>query len=237
MSKVINIPWKKRYENIENKIREILDIVDKEVFYTKLSQHDIVIFALAKRVRSNWSAINLLLKYDFSIEILVIFRSVIESTIVFNALIEETEKAYMLLELLSNQNRAKLHKNVIKNETLKQIALLYDFSKVEKSRVMIQQFSELSKKNDDLYDIIYNYISSAVHINLLSIESLLIKTDKDTYALKNNLDINDIEIHYYTLMLCMNVVLEGLSERFKLNLEDKIESIHIELQNMDVKSN
>ena len=155
----------------------------------------IVIFALAKRVRSNWSAINLLLKYDFSIEILVIFRSVIESTIVFNALIEETEKAYMLLELLSNQNKAKLHKNVIKNETLKQIALLYDFSKVEKSRVMIQQFSELSKKNDDLYDIIYNYISSAVHINLLSIESLLIKTDKDTYALKNNLDINDIEIH------------------------------------------
>lgn len=237
MNKVINIPWEIRYENIENKIREILDIVDKEVFYTKLSQHDIVIFALAKRVRSNWSAINLLLKYDFSIEILVIFRSVIESTIVFNALIEETEKAYMLLELLSNQNKAKLHKNVIKNETLKQIALLYDFSKVEKSRVMIQQFSELSKKNDDLYDIIYNYISSAVHINLLSIESLLIKTDKDTYALKNNLDINDIEIHYYTLMLCMNVVLEGLSERFKLNLEDKIESIHIELQNMDVKSN
>lgn len=143
----------------------------------------------------------------------------------------------MKLQLLSEQNKAKLHKNAIQNDTLKQMALLYDFSEVEKSRVMIDQFNKLSKKNGDLYDIVYNYISSEVHINLFSIESFLIRTDDDTYALKNNLDINDIEIHYYALMLCMNVVLEGLNERFKLNLEEEIESIHIELQNMDVKSN
>lgn len=73
MNKVINIPWEIRYENIENKIKEIFDIVDKEVFYTKLSQHDIVILALTKRIRSNWSAITILLKYDFSIEVLMIF--------------------------------------------------------------------------------------------------------------------------------------------------------------------
>lgn len=221
--------WLKNYEDIDKQITLLFDVITSKVSKLKLSHHDIVILALTKRITSNYSAIHLLLKSNYSIEALMIIRAVIESIFVFNGLIEKPKETYELLEKLSNYNKSNLHSKALKNMTLKERASLYDFSKLKKSKVSIKQFNELSSKNDDLYDIAYSYISNEVHINLLSIESFLVKIDDNSYSLKKNFDMKDMEVPYFTFVYCTYLVLEGLNARFALNLDDDISFIYRKL--------
>ena len=220
-----------QYE-LESKITKVITAIAKSVPSKQVNNIDVLIFALHKRVHNNYSAINLLFRNGFFLESLMIIRSIIESTFVFNGLIEKPEETYNKLLKISGFNKKVLRDKALNNQYLKSDAAKFNFENLDSKHISIRELSELSTKNYDLYNIAYKLISDDVHINLLSIESLIVLEDKKIW-LKDNLDISDVEEAYFTLSYCMFMIEQGLNNKYNLGMDDEISEIEKLLEEMN----
>ncbi|MDM8534018.1 DUF5677 domain-containing protein [Clostridiaceae bacterium HSG29] len=217
--------WLIDYKELDSKVSKLFNLVLGKLPSTSADKIDIIIIGLLKRIVNNYNAVNLLFENGMYLESLMIIRSIIEATFIFNGFMEKPAETYDKLLLLSHNNKKELHKKALRYENMKEKVEKYNFDELEAKYISIKKFSNMSSKNYSLYNIAYKMISDDVHINLFSIEKLIVLRGDNTFDIKENLDEKDIDEAYFTFIYCVYMIGSGLNKNYLMELDDEFKEI------------
>jgi hypothetical protein len=202
-----------------------------------------ILFACAYvRVMSNFQSIIILAEYGLINEAKIILRSLVEGMFLIVAITKEKKYSQKIVEqdILDREKTCKaIRRNIIAGIHKLEKPTLYEIEKqIEDIKIEIKEkdIKRINKRDlsiaaglESYYDTIYHLLSGTVHINPRDLEQYLNLTEeRKIREIKWGPDIEEIEDILFASVETMVFVLESISNRFEIKLEEEWASIYAE---------